>query len=106
MTTRKLDSDALRTYRNTVQSLLETLEDQLIPRLENGNELGRMPAFGYLQSSETAKSNYETFHSTTWENLQSLREAMHGIIKTLNESGDLSDESDEQSAAEIESQLQ
>lgn len=98
---RQIDSDALRAYRDTVQAQLEKLETELIPQLENGQKLGRLPAFGRLDGADAARSSYETFHEGTWDNLQSLREALNGIIKTLNDSGDLSDESDEITTTEM-----
>lgn len=102
---REIDSDALRAYRDTVQAQLDKLEDELIPQLENGQNLGRLPAFGQMDGSETARTNYTTFHEGTWDNLQSLREAFNGIITTLNDSGDLSDESDQVTAESFEGDL-
>lgn len=99
MAERVIDSEALEEYRTVVREQLDHLES-LIPRLENGQRLGLLPAFGQLDASATARTNYETFHSTTWNNLQDLREALNGMITTLNDSAELSDESDQ--AAEDE----
>lgn len=99
---RKLDPEALSAYRTIVRAQLDTLEEQLVPMLENGQELGKMPAFGQMDGSRSARQNYEAFHKTTWDNLQDLREAMHGMIKTLNESGDLSDESEEANVTDMD----
>jgi hypothetical protein len=98
---RQLDSDALRTYRDVVQAQLDRLETEVIPKLENGNELGRLPAFGTMDGADTARSNYTAFHEGAWNNIQALRGALIGIIDTLNASGDLSDESDELSATDM-----
>lgn len=98
---REIDSEALGEYRTIVQEQLEHL-DTIIPRLKNGNALGRLPAFGQLDASTTARTNYETFHQTTWENLQNLRAALGGMMQTLDDSAELSDDSDEESASEME----
>ncbi|GAB3656114.1 hypothetical protein [Glycomyces tarimensis] len=93
MAERVVDAQALEDYRNIVRAQLEHLES-IIPVLQNGEPLGRMPAFGQMQGSDTARDNYTQFHETTWNNLQDLREAMYGMIRTLNESAELSEESD------------
>jgi hypothetical protein len=99
MAERVIDTEALEEYRTVVREQLDHLES-LIPRLESGQRLGLLPAFGQLDASATARTNYETFHQTTWDNLQDLREALHGMITTLNDSADLAEESDQ--AAEDE----
>jgi hypothetical protein len=101
--TRKLDPEALNAYRTVAREQLDKLEQELIPMLENGKELGKMPAFGRLEGAEAARTNYGEFHSTTWENLQDLREALHGVIKTLTDSGNLSEESEEENVTDINS---
>ncbi|MCC3763918.1 hypothetical protein K3N28_12670 [Glycomyces sp. TRM65418] len=103
---REIDSDALRAYRDLVQTQLEKLEDELIPKLRSGQELGRMPAFGSMDGAPQARTNYTAFHEGTWNNLQAIRESLHGIITTLNDSGDLSDESDEVTANSFDSELE
>lgn len=102
---RQIDSDALRAYRDLVQIQLEKLEDELIPQLRQSGPLGKLPAFGTMEGASTATSSYTQFHEGTWNNLQSLREALNGIIKTLNDSGDLSDESDEVAANSFDADL-
>lgn len=97
----EIDPQALKDYRTVVKAQLEHLES-IIPALENGQPLGRMPAFGQMEGSNTARQNYTAFHETTWNNLQDLREAMYGMIKTLNESADLAEESDEAAAGDME----
>ncbi|THV42576.1 hypothetical protein [Glycomyces buryatensis] len=93
MAAREIDTEALEEYRSVVRDQLELL-DSIITKLENGQPLGRLPAFGQLDASVTAKQNYETFHETTWTNLQNLRESLHGMITTLNDSAELSEEAD------------
>jgi hypothetical protein len=100
MAERVIDTEALEEYRTLVREQLDHLES-LIPRLENGQRLGLLPAFGQLDASATARTNYETFHSTTWNNLQDLREALNGMITTLNDSAELSDESDQAAVDEM-----
>ncbi|GAB3649335.1 hypothetical protein [Glycomyces tarimensis] len=102
MAARELDTEALEEYRTIVREQLDHLES-IIPRLEKGQRLGRLPAFGQLDSAATARANYETFHETTWNNLQDLRQSLHGIIKTLNDSAELSEESDQAAATEMDS---
>ena len=101
MAEREIDSEALSDYRKMIREQLDHLEE-LIPKLENGQPLGRLPAFGRLDSSETARTNYQTFHQTTWDNLQDLREALYGMIKTLNKSAELSDEAEEANSDELD----
>jgi len=101
MAEREIDPEALEEYRTLIREQLDLLES-IIPRLENGQSLGRAPAFGQLDASATAHTNYATFHQTTWDNLQDLREALHGMIKTLNDSADLAEESDQASADEMD----
>jgi hypothetical protein len=103
---REIDSDALRAYRDLVQAQLDTLEDELIPQLRNGGVLGKMPAFGSMDGAGTARTNYTAFHEGTWNNLQAIRESLNGIITTLNDSGDLSDQSDEVTASSFDSELE
>jgi len=103
--TKHVDPEALRAYRTQVQAQLDIVENEIIPKLRNGQPLGKMPAFGAMQNSDAARTSYETFHSTTWENLQALRESLSGIIDTLTESGDLHEDSDEESATDFEDEL-
>jgi hypothetical protein len=103
---REIDSDALRAYRDIIQAQLDTLEGELIPQMENGQKLGKLPAFGTMDGAVTAKDSYARFHEGTWDNLQALREALNGIITTLNDSGDLSDESDDVTANSFDSELE
>jgi uncharacterized protein YjgD (DUF1641 family) len=98
---RELDPEALEEYRTLVQEQLDHI-DTIIPKLKNGNALGRLPAFGQLDASVTARTNYETFHKTTWENLQNLRSALSGMIETLDDSVELATDADEESASEFE----
>lgn len=102
---KQVDPEALRAYRTKVEQQLEIVENTLIPKLRNGEVLGKMPAFGYLESSQSAKTSYETFHSTTWDNLQALRQSLEGIIDTLTESGDLHEDTDAESATDFEDEL-
>lgn len=104
-TSKQVDPEALRAYRTKVEAQLDIVENEIIPKLRNGEALGRMPAFGAMTGSDAARTAYETFHSTTWENLQALRESLSGIIDTLTESGDLHEETDEQSGADFEDEL-
>jgi hypothetical protein len=105
MASKQVDPEALRAYRTKVEHQLEIVENTLIPKLRNGEVLGKAPAFGYLESSQTAKQSYATFHSTTWENLQLLRQSLEGIIDTLNDSGAAHEDSDESSATDFENEL-
>ncbi len=102
---KKVDPEALRAYRTAVQAQLDIIENEVIPKLRNGEVLGKMPAFGVLESSQAAVTSYTTFHETTWNNLQAVRESLHGIIDTLTESGNLHEETDEQSGADFEDEL-
>jgi hypothetical protein len=104
-TSKQVDPEALRAYRTKVEAQLEIVENEIIPKLRNGQALGKMPAFGAMSGSDAARTSYETFHSTTWENLQALRESLHGIMDTLDESGNLHEDTDQQSAGDFESQL-
>ncbi|SDD84660.1 hypothetical protein [Glycomyces harbinensis] len=104
-TSKQVDPEALRAYRTKVQAQLDIVENEIIPKLRNGEVLGKMPAFGAMAGSDAARGSYETFHTTTWENLQALRESLHGIIDTLEESGNLHEETDQQSAADYEGAL-
>ncbi|GAB3992389.1 hypothetical protein GCM10029992_01210 [Glycomyces albus] len=96
----EIDPTALEEYRTVVREQLDYLET-IIPRLEKGKALGRMPAFGRLDSAEAARTNYQTFHETTWNNLQDLRQSLDGMITGLNDSAELAEENDENSASEI-----
>ncbi|MEU6859634.1 hypothetical protein AB0B28_12275 [Glycomyces sp. NPDC046736] len=102
MAARELDPEAIQEYRTLVQEQLDHL-DSIIPRLEKGSELGRLPAFGQLDASAAARTNYETFHSTTWDNLQGLRESLTGMLKTLKDSSDLVVDADQETEAEMDS---
>ncbi|WP_026928509.1 hypothetical protein [Glycomyces tenuis] len=97
----ELDPEALEEYRTVIRGQLDHLE-AIIPVLSNGEPLGRMPAFGQMDGSNTARENYTAFHETTWNNLQDLREAMYGMIKTLNETADLAEESDQAAATDMQ----
>jgi hypothetical protein len=101
MAERVIDTEALEEYRTLVREQLDHLES-LIPRMEHGQRLGLLPAFGQLYASATARTNYEAFHQTTWDNLQDLREALHGMITTLNDSADLAEESDQAAEDEMD----
>lgn len=102
MAERTLDTEALQEYKTLIQEQLDHLDD-IIPRLKKGQVLGRLPAFGQLDASATARTNYETFHSTTWDNLQNLRVSLSGMMETLQDSIDLSDESDDAAVNEMNS---
>ncbi|WP_030144249.1 hypothetical protein [Glycomyces sp. NRRL B-16210] len=95
MAKRVLDPEALRKYRNITQAQLDFVEDVLIPKLRTGEVLGNEPGFGLLDSSEAARESYKVYHKQTWDNLQDLRKNLTGIIKTLNDSADLSEEAEE-----------
>lgn len=103
MAERVLDPDALRTFRNVAQAQLDFIEDVLIPRMRTGEALGVEPGFGLLDSSAAARETYKIFHEQTWENLQDLRRNLTGIIKTLNDSADLSEEAEDINVEETSS---
>ena len=92
---RVLDPESLRAFRDVAQAQLDYIETALIPRMKTGQTLGVEPAFGLLDSSQAAISTYGEFHKQTWNNLQSLRKDLTGIIKTLNDSADLSEEAED-----------
>lgn len=96
----EIDPEALDEYRAIVQEQLDHL-DTIIPRLKKGNALGRLPAFGQLDASATARTNYATFHQTTWENLQTLRASLSGMMQTLDDSASLAADADEETASEL-----
>ena len=100
MAATEIDPQALEEYRTVVREQLDFLET-IIPRMEKGNVLGRMPAFGRLDAAQTARVNYQTFHETTWNNLQDLRQSLEGMITGLNDSAELAEENDQNSADEI-----
>jgi hypothetical protein len=102
---KQVDPEALRAYRTKVQTQLDIVENDIIPKLRNGEALGKMPAFGATQSADAARTSYTTFHQTTWDNFQALRESLHGVIDTLTESGNLHEETDEQSGADFDDEL-
>ncbi|RRR98258.1 hypothetical protein [Glycomyces terrestris] len=102
MAAREIDTEAIQEYKALIQEQLDHL-DEIIPRLKKGQVLGRLPAFGQLDASATARTNYETFHSTTWDNLQNLRVALSGMMATLQDSADLSEESDDAAVTELNS---
>jgi uncharacterized protein YjgD (DUF1641 family) len=101
MAATEMDPEALNEYRTLVQEQLDHLET-IIPRLEKGNKLGRLPAFGQLDSAAAARTSYETFHKTTWNNLQALRESLNGILETLEDSAELAIEADETAASDMD----
>ena len=101
MAERVIDPEALEEYRTLVREQLDLLES-IIPRLENGQSLGRAPAFGQMDASKAAHESYAQFHQTTWDNLQDLRGALHGMIKTLNDSADLAEEADQAGEDEMD----
>lgn len=92
---RVLDPEALRAFRDVAQAQLDYIEDVLIPRMRTGEELGVEPGFGLLDSSETARKAYGEFHKQAWGNLQTLRKDLTGIVKTLNDSANLSEEAED-----------
>jgi uncharacterized protein YjgD (DUF1641 family) len=100
MAAREIDPEAIQEYKTLIQEQLDHL-DEIIPRLKKGQVLGRLPAFGQLDASATARTNYETFHSTTWDNLQNLRVSLSGMMETLQSSSDNAEETDEAAAAEM-----
>ncbi|WP_205324753.1 hypothetical protein [Glycomyces sp. YM15] len=107
MAERTIDPEALEEYRAVIREQLDLL-DAIVGRLENGQPLGRLPAFGQLDGAVSARQHYTTFHETTWTNLQNLRESLHGMITTLNDSAELAEEADTDAEAEMldyESQL-
>lgn len=92
---RVLDPEALRAFRDVAQAQLDYIEDVLIPRMRTGEPLGVEPGFGLLDSSKTARGAYGEFHKLTWNNIQGLRKDLTGIIKTLNDSANLSEEAED-----------
>ncbi|SDL31869.1 hypothetical protein SAMN05216298_3388 [Glycomyces sambucus] len=100
-----VDPEALRTYQRTVQAQLDKLEDEIISQLRNGQPLGKLPAFGMLDGSEAARTTYQTFHETTWNNLQALRESLDGIVTTLDEAAKGHEDSDDVSGQNFDAQL-
>lgn len=103
MPERVLDPEALRAFRDVAQAQLDYIEDVLIPKLKTGEVLGVEPGFGLLDSSEAARTAYQTFHEQTWNNFQDLRRNLVGIINTLNDSADLSEEAEEINVGETTS---
>ncbi|GAA1688634.1 hypothetical protein GCM10009830_40320 [Glycomyces endophyticus] len=100
MASRQIDPEAIQEYKTLIQEQLDHL-DEIIPQLKKGQVLGRLPAFGQLDASATARTNYETFHSTTWDNLQNLRVSLSGMMETLQSSSDNAEETDEAAASEM-----
>ncbi|MFB9658538.1 hypothetical protein ACFQS3_20075 [Glycomyces mayteni] len=101
----KVDPEALRAYQRTVQAQLDKLEDEIIAQMRNGQPLGKLPAFGMLDGSQQAAQTYTTFHETTWNNLQALRESLDGIITTLEDSAKTHEDTDDVSDQNFDNQL-
>ncbi|PRY60857.1 MULTISPECIES: hypothetical protein [Glycomyces] len=101
----KVDPEALRAYQRTVQAQLDKLEDEIISQMRNGQPLGKLPAFGVLDGSEQARTTYTTFHETTWNNLQALREALDGIVNSLEDTAKQHEDSDDASGQDFDNQL-
>jgi hypothetical protein len=97
---RVLDPEALRAFRDVTQAQLDYIESALIPKMRTGQVLGVEPAFGLLDSSDAARDAYGQFHKLTWENLQAVRKDLTGIIKTLNDSAELSEEAEDTNVQE------
>ncbi|WP_205326013.1 hypothetical protein [Glycomyces sp. YM15] len=97
---RVLDPEALRAFRDVAQAQLDYIEDVLIPKMRTGEVLGVEPGFGLLESSEQARKAYGDFHKLTWDNLQALRKDLTGMVKTLNDSADLSEEAEDTNVQE------
>ncbi|WP_026923450.1 hypothetical protein [Glycomyces arizonensis] len=104
MTQRKFDPEALEEFMRVVrEDLLKTLEDELEPLMQEGGSLNKEPAFGQLEGSNTARQAYSTFHSGTWTNLESIRAAYYGMLKTLQDSIDLHEEGESMNVSETTS---
>lgn len=109
MPDRELDPAALRAFRDVAEAQLAFVEgEMIIGKMKTGQILGNEPGFGLLDNSKTARDQYKEFHEQTWNNLQDLRKNLIGIINTLNDSADLSEESEDlnvQESAAIEDGL-
>ncbi|WP_199034232.1 hypothetical protein [Glycomyces salinus] len=87
MPERKLDPEAMREFQRTVrEKLLDKLEDDLMPMFKGDRVLSREPRWGDLPSNSNAKTEYSTFHSTTWQSLEGIRSSLYGLLERLDES--------------------
>lgn len=101
MAQRKFDPEALEEFMRVVrENLLKTLEEDLQPLMQEGGPLNKEPAFGHLAGSDAAREAYTAFHSGTWANLESIRAAYYGMIKTLQDSIDLHEEGENMNVTE------
>lgn len=104
MAQRKFDPEALEEFMRVVRDqLLKPLEDELQPLMLEGGALNKEPAFGDLEGSKTALDAYKRFHEGTWANVEATRAAYYGMLKTLQDSIDLSDEAESMNVAETSS---
>lgn len=83
MSTREFDPEAVNEFKLVLEADLEYLEDQIIPRLRDG-DLSRMPAFG-LEGVEFKKSEYLTSFGSIWTDLQNIKVTEKKMTEALGE---------------------
>jgi len=85
MAQNKFDPEAAREFQRTIrEKLLDPIETQLMTQFEEGKVLSREPRWGTLPDSAAAQGTYSTFHSTTWQNLETTRAALYGMLEQLD----------------------
>ncbi|MFC4334436.1 hypothetical protein [Salininema proteolyticum] len=99
---RHVEPDALRQYATLAQSQLDIIEQDLIPRLRREGALGKEPAFGALDQSQSAITQYADMHQTAWSNLQNFRKNLYGLLDVIQASLDNYAEADEAGAEGID----
>ncbi|WP_025272902.1 hypothetical protein [Haloglycomyces albus] len=85
---RKFDEEYLREWIELLDGQREKLENELQPMMQDGGDLHKEPAFGYMDGSNTARTNYGEFHSTVWSNLEKIRKTIYGLQESLQKSID------------------
>lgn len=81
---RVFDPAAVEEFRQFLQDLLDRLETEVVPELDEG-ALRRAPAFGSAPGAAGALERYLAFRAAVWRNLQHLRGSLHGLAGALAE---------------------
>lgn len=94
MTQRQFDPEAVGEFKIVLEADLEYLDDQVIPRLRDG-DLSYMPAFG-LEGVEGKKVEYQTSFGSVWTDVQYMRATIVKMIEALD--GIVGDEAEAEAA--------
>lgn len=81
---REFDPEEVQHFKAILEAEKTYLEDEVIKQLRPGEKLNYAPAFGITPAAEQKLGEYTTDFNTIWQDLQSLKATLSGMIDAMD----------------------